>query len=419
MTRRTEVVALGLVALVALLIRIVYARHVGDDPLLGDGLEFHLLANLVADGRGFIDPFAAQGGRVSPTADKPPLYTLTLAGLSSLGLRSPGEHHVSGVMTGVAVVVVVALLAREVTGRRVAGVIAGALGAVYPPLIMADGSLRSESLFALCVACALLACVRYRKRPSTAWAVAAAVAVALAALTRGEGLLLAALLPLGLWRWRPAGAVRGHAVAATAVLVLVLTPWLVRVWVVFDEPVAISTNTGGLIAGANCDDTYEAGVLLGQWSFRCATVPTGETNEARAANAARARGLRYARDHADRLPVVLSIRLARTFELYHPRRQAIEQQFYEGRALLAAQTAVIAFYLVVAFGTLAVALRRLPREHLATLLAPVVVVTFVTLTAYGWPRLRAGAEPGLVVLAAVGVLAVADRLRDREATRAA
>ncbi|MCW2998327.1 MAG: hypothetical protein JWN65_1876, partial [Solirubrobacterales bacterium] len=413
MTRRTERIALALIALLALVLRAAYARHVGRDPLVGDGLEFHLLANLVADGRGWIDPFAAAHGRVAPTADKPPLYTLTLTGLSALGLRSPGEHHVSGVLTGVACVVAVALLAREVTGRRVAGVVAGALCALYPPLVMADGSLRSESLFALTVTCALLACVRYRRHPSTAWAAAGALAVALAALTRGEGLLLAALLPLGLWRWRPAGARGGHAAVAAGVLVLVLAPWLVRCWVVFDEPVAISTNTGGLIAGANCDETYRAGPLLGQWSYRCATVGRPERNEARAAAAARARGLRYARDHAGRLPVVLAVRMGRTFELYHPRRQAAEQRFYEGRSLAVAKLAFWAFYLAVALGAVALALRRVSRADAAVLLAPVLVVAFVTLTAYGWTRLRVGAEPGLIVLASAGLLGLVDRARAR------
>jgi 4-amino-4-deoxy-L-arabinose transferase-like glycosyltransferase len=418
-TRRTERIALALIALLSVVVRAAYARHVGQDPLIGDGLEFHLLANLVADGRGGVVPLAAAQGHVSPTADKPPLYTLTLTGLSALGLRSPGEHHVSGVLTGTACAMTVALLAREVAGRRVAGVVAGALCAVYPPLVMADGSLRSESLFALMVTGALLACVRYRRRPAARWAAAAAVAVALAALTRGEGILLAALLPLGLWRWRPAGARGAHAAVASAVLVLVLAPWLVRCWVVFDQPVAISTNTGGLIAGANCDETYRAGPLLGQWSYRCATVPTAEPNEARAADAARARGLRYARDHAGRLPVVLGVRLGRTFELYHPRRQAQEQRFYEGRALALARIAFWAFYVIVALGALALGLRRVARTDAAVLLAPVLVVTFVTLTAYGWTRLRVGAEPGLLVLATVGLLALADGARARWAARGA
>ncbi len=412
MTARAERIALGLVLLLALVLRVVYVRTVGDHPLLGDGLEFHRLANLVADGKGWVDPLPATPGPPTATADKPPLYTLTLTALSLVGLRSPQQHHLSGVATGVACVFVVAVLAREVTGRRAAGVTAGLLCAVYPPLIMADGSLRSESLFALLVACALLACVRYRRAPGVRAAVVLGVTIALAALTRGEGLLLAPLLGLGLWRWRPDGATGRHAVVAASVLVLVLAPWLVRCWVVFDQPVLISTNTGGLIAGANCDETYH-GDLIGQWSYRCAKVRTTERNEAKVADMARARGVRYARDHAGRLPAVLTVRLARTFELWHPRRQALEQAFYEGRDLRTAKAAFWCFYLAVALAAVTLLTRSVPRVHAAVLLAPVVVVTVVTLTAYGWTRLRVGAEPGLVVLAAIGLLALADRVRAR------
>ncbi len=45
----------------------------------------------------------------------------------------------------------------------------------------------------------------------------------------------------------------------------------------------------------------------------------------------RGRGVRYAADHAGRLPVVLAARLGRTLELFHPREQARQQRFFEGR----------------------------------------------------------------------------------------
>jgi 4-amino-4-deoxy-L-arabinose transferase-like glycosyltransferase len=408
--RRADRLALAAIVGLALLVRVLYARHVGDDPLLGDGLEFHLSANLLADGHGFVDPFAWARGVAAPSADKPPLYGVTLAALSLLGLRSPGEHHVSGVLTGVLLVGVVGALAREVTGRRAAGLLAAGACALYPPLVMADGSLRSESLFALLIACAVLAAVRYRHRPGRGWAAAAGAAVALAALTRGEAALLLVLLPLALWRApAPQRPRLAHLGVAFAVVVVVLAPWLVRCWSTFGQPVIISTNTGGLLAGANCPETYR-GLLIGQWSLRCAEAQTSVgTNEARVANALRARGLRYAADHAGRLPVVLAARAGRTLELYHPRRQAREQRFFEGRDVRVAELGVPAFWLVAALALATLALRAVPRGDALLLWAPVAVVGFVTLTAYGWTRFRAGAEPELLVLAAAAVVALADR----------
>src|SRR3712207_7205087 len=45
---------------------------VGDDPLLGDALEFHLQANALADGHGYLQPFLFRDqGIARSSADKP------------------------------------------------------------------------------------------------------------------------------------------------------------------------------------------------------------------------------------------------------------------------------------------------------------------------------------------------------------
>jgi hypothetical protein len=348
---------------------------------------------------------------VRATADKPPLYPATLALLSLLGLRSPGAHHASGVLTGTLTILAVAALTREASGRRHVDLLAAAGCALYPPLVMADGSQRSESLFALLVCLAVLAAVRYRRSPRPWRAATVGAALALAALTRGEALLLAPLLALG-----PLRARRWADVAAgAAALAVVLAPWLARDWATFHEPVVVSTNVGGLVAGANCHATYH-GPLLGQWSFGC--VPrVAEANEARAADALRRRGWRYARAHAGRLPVVLAARLGRTFELYRPLQQADQQAFFEGRSRIVALLALPAFY-VVALLALA-GLGAMRRGDALTLLAPVAMVAVTSLLAYGYSRFRAGAEPPLIALAACGAGALTTRLRAARAVPAA
>lgn len=405
---------LGVAALTALaaLLRTLYARHVGTNPLVGDGLEFHLAANLLADGRGFVDPFAVARGVVAPTADKPPLYTLTLAGLSALGLRSPGEHHVSGVVTGTLLVPVVAALAHAVTRRAAVALLAAGLCAAYPSLVIADGSLRSESLFALGTTLAVLAAVRYRARPALGWALVGAAAAALAALTRGEGLLLVGLVPLAVGRGRP-GASRRHLAGALAVAALLLAPWLVRCWTTFDQPVLISTNSGGLVAGANCADTYERGGLFGEWSLRCLELGRRVPGEPQTSAALRRKGTDYARAHAGRLPVVLAARAGRTTELFRPGETSGQQAFFEGADLTLARVAVPAFWLVALLAAAALALGGVPPGTRRLLLLPAVMTAGVTLVGYGWMRFRVGAEPCLLVLAAAGLVAVLDRARSR------
>ena len=414
MTRRAERLALAGVLVVALLIRIAYAVRVGEGPLSGDAIEFGQLARGMADGHGYVNAsLSALRGIEVPTADKPPLYPATLALLDLVGLSSTAGHQASGLASGTALVLVVALLAREVSGRRGVGVAAAAIAAVYPPLIMADGSLRSESLFALLVASALLAAVRFRRRPALSTSLVGGACVALAALTRGEALLLVGLLPLAIAVGRPVGVRPRHGAVAAAAVAVVLVPWLVRCYAAFDQVVLISTNTGGLVAGANCDDSYY-GPNTGGWTFSCLGNGFGlSTNEATAANALRDQGVDYARAHAGRLPAVLVARVGRTFDVRHPRALAGEQRFFEGRDLRVAQAGVAAFYLVVLAALIGLLSRRLARTDVLVLLSPVVVVVFVTVTAYGWIRLRVGAEPALVVLAATGLSVLLDRVRAR------
>jgi 4-amino-4-deoxy-L-arabinose transferase-like glycosyltransferase len=397
--------ALGAIVLAGLVLRALYAYAlVKANPLLGDGLEFHLQANLLADGHGYIQPFVWQRHHVAvASADKPPLYPLLEAALSLAGGRSYAWHHLVAIASGTATIAVVGPLGRRLAGPR-AGLIAAALAAIYPLLIAADGSLRSESTEALFVALTLLVAVRLRERPSVRDAILVGALVALAALTRGEALLLLPLvaLPAAGWRTRYAG------LAAIACLV-VLSPWLARTWIALDQPVAISTNTGGLIAGANCATTYH-GALLGQWDYRC--IPLAKhRNEAQEADRLRGIGLRYARDHAGRLPVVVAARLGRSFELLDPRRQAREEKFFEGRNLRVEEAGIAMYYVLVVLAAYGVVLLRRRGGPWLLMLAPFAIVAFVSVTAYGFTRLRVTAEPALVVLAAVAIDGLVARWR--------
>ena len=159
--------ALIAIALGGLVLRVIYAYViVRSKSLNGDALEFQLQANLLADGHGYIQPFTWQLAHIArPTADKPPVYPSLEALISLFGGRSWGWHDLVDILAGTATIVVTGLLGRRVGGERL-GLIAAGLAAVYPLLIAADGSLRSESVFALLVTLALLQALRLRETPS-------------------------------------------------------------------------------------------------------------------------------------------------------------------------------------------------------------------------------------------------------------
>lgn len=402
----------------ALGLRLVYGLVlVGDAPLLGDGLEFNQLAAQLADGHGYIQPGPFEAaGEERPTADKPPLYPFVVA-LPMLVAGGGWEvQHVAGALIGTATVAVIALLGRRVAGERV-GLIAAALAAVYPLLIAADGSLRSESLYALTIALALLCAYRLHELPSARRAAVAGVVIGLSTLTRSEAVVLIVLLvlPLALLVAPRRRALRLTAVASLACL-LVLAPWLARTWAAFDRPVFVSTNSGGLLAGANCEQAYH-GEFLGQWVFGCLRPPRSE-NEAEVSAELARDGIEYARDNAGRLPVVVAVRVLRTWELYRPRQQWHFEEFFEGRDRQVQKAGIAMYFLMVPLavaGALALRRRGVP---LRGLLAMFALVTLVSAGAYGFTRFRVGAEVPFVVLAAAGVAALIDRRRGRGPARA-
>jgi 4-amino-4-deoxy-L-arabinose transferase-like glycosyltransferase len=408
--------ALVAIAAAGLAARLVYALVVMDGVGVGgDGLEFHLLANQLADGDGYVQPLVVAPGHV-PTADKPPLYPLLLAGPSLLGWDSLAVHRVLSCLMGSALVIGTGLLGRRLAGER-AGLIAAGLAALYPLLVALDGSLRSESLYAPLVAFMLLAGYRLVDRPSPARAVVLGALIGLAALARSEAVLLGVLLLVACAVRLPPGRRVRPALTAAAVGVLVLAPWPLRNWSEFGAPL-LSTNSGSLVYGANCHTAYH-GRLIGTWPcYPRLTVAPGR-DEADVSARLRRDGLDYARDHAGRLPAVAGVRLLRTFDLWAPPSATRLEAQVGDRDLAVYRAGVVAYYLLLPLGIAGAVVLRRRGQPLALLVAPVAVAVAVSVLGYGTPRFRVPAEIPLVVLAAVALAAVAGRGASGQRPRAA
>lgn len=398
---------LGLIALFAFALRAVWALAVAPDSLnrTGDPRFFHLSANLLADGHGYIAPLPfLMSGSVQPSTEHPPGWSALLALVSLVGGDSWTVHELVGCAVGAGIVVCAGLLGRRVGGPR-AGLIAALIAAVYPVYVAIDGSLMSEPPYALGVATCLVLAFRAVDRPTLGRAAALGAAIGVTILIRGEalGLLVVLAIPVVL-----AGTERRAVRLAVvwAVALAVVAPWVVRNSTTFDQPMLVSTEDGPVIAGANCDLTYR-GRDTGYWHSACVGL-RGEGNPAVRSDRLRRQGLDYARDHAGRLPVVEAVRLLRTFGLWQPVRHVY---FAEGRAMPGRPLAVAACWAVLGLGIAgAIALRR-RRLELAVLLAPVLLAVATTLIAFGYSRFRYAADVALIVLAAILI----DRLLRRRA----
>jgi peptidoglycan/LPS O-acetylase OafA/YrhL len=408
--RRIPLVMAGIVAgsfvwRVAMLLTTAPIRTDGGDPLY-----YHSQANMLAEGRGFLEPlnWIAFGAEL-PTALHPPAYTVYLSWWSRLGATTYFDHKMASCVIGAAVVLVAGLVARRLAGNA-AMIVAALLACFYPNLWIVDGVLYPEGLFVLLTGLVILVAYRFRNTLRLTDAALLGVLIALAALTRGEGLFLFPLLvlpwmlltrALSFKRQVLAGIVCGLAGLA------VLAPWMIRNQMRFEESVPLSTNGNEVHVYSNCDDTY-SGKFLGFWLFECQQrireaqgEPPGDESEK--SLYWREIGFDYLRDNVDRLPVVLAARVGRVWEVYRPLQNA-EFAAIEGRSVKVSQAGLAMYWLMVPFavgGAVWCVRRRVPILPLG---AQLLSVTATAAFAYGTIRFRAPAELVLCVLAAVGMV---------------
>jgi len=435
------VISLLGVVVVALAVRAGYVRIVS--PNIGrysDARAYHLLADNLAHGRGYIRPYDLELlGVRRPTAEYPPMFPAVLAVGSRLGFGSLEGHRLFLCGFGAVTVGLIGLLGQRIGGPAV-GLAAAAVAAVYPMLFQSDAALMPETLAALLGVALVLLAVWVRDRPDRWWRwTTLGLVLGLAVMTRAELAVFVPLL-LGPLAWRLAqrtDARRSLLAAGVAVLCLlaVVLPWTVRNWQRFDAFVPVSNNLGSVIRGANCEPAYH-GEYRGIWVVNLGNETSGtvdpkrqcfrgfqlngHTNEAQASATDRTAGLHFAAAHAGQLPAVMAVRWLRTFGLYRPAQQTGFEAL-EGRDLSWERRGTWTFYGLAVLAAVGLLAWRW-RPHAAThdpdvprwvLLVPVIAVSLTVMATYGNQRFRAAAEPVLVVMAATAFMTGAEAVRRR------
>ena len=412
-------IVIALIAAGGFVLRLVYASRQGDFAAISDPNYYHLQANLIADGRGFIDPFSwIFDHHAIATAAHPPLFALVLSVASTLGATSEMAHRVLGCLIGTGTIVAVAYLGRAIGGRRV-GVIAAAIAAVYPNLWVFDAGVFAESLELLLISLLLLCIYRLAAEPGWKQAVLLGGLTGLLALTRAELVLLVPFLILPAF-WTRIALPIGRRLALVGisflVVLVVISPWMIRNATAFSKPVLMSTNGDLFVAYTNCASAY-AGPGLGWFDPRCAPASVFKDrtkDEAERMVAARKQGLRYARAHVGRLlGVVVWARIGRTWNLFRP-DQTAQLEVPEDRPKDVSVAGTLFFYPLLALAIFgAFALHRRHRAPLWPLLVPPVIATVTAAAFAGNVRFRAIAEPCLVVLAAFAIAAIVRAVQTR------
>lgn len=390
----TAIVALGA------LLRIVrfVATKWNTALLLNDSLYYSAQAQQLAHGVWFREVFVDQ-----PGAEHGPL-TSSLMAVVSWGSDPFNRQRMVTVVCGVATVAIIGLVGRRVGGNRV-GLIGAAVAAVYPNLWISDGLVMSESVSCLLIALALWAILVWVDQHTMRSAVLIGVAIGLGTLARSEVVLFVPAAAVVLWVvGKRAGLERPwtHVLAAAGVALVLLVPWTIFNLTRFEKPIALTTNEGGALLGANCPDTYY-GPAQGGWSLLClVNDPGNNADEDTSMRAARQRreALSYVNEHLSSVPRVVLQRVGRSLDLF-AMSDMVRGDVGEERERWAAWAGIASFWVlapIAAFGAL-----RTRRRDRAVLLIPVLIAVVTSVVIYGGHRIRSSAEPSIVILAAVAI----------------
>jgi hypothetical protein len=207
--------------------------------------------------------------------------------------------------------------------------------------------------------------------------------------------------------------------AAMIWMAMITGPWIGWNMVRFEKPVTLASGIDVSLAYAQCPDTWY-GERTGYWNVFCGSdIPRRPENvdadESEIGAQYRARAGSYIADHLGRWPVVMAARVGRTLSLYRPVQQIELEHNRESREVPVLWGALIGTAGCALLGAVAFARPPRSRRHLLPLLAPLATGIAGAAITFGTTRYRSAAEVGLVVLAAVGVEAIASR-RSRAAT---
>ena len=415
----------------ALVVRVVAIAVDGGYAPEQDALDYHRHAVSIAAGDGFPESEYVPGG--GPTALRAPGYPYALGAVYALAGESVTAGRLFNVLLGALAVLLLYAITRRIWGHAT-GLAAAALAAVFPPLVGAGLELFSENLMVPLLLGAVLAVLRARETGLLRWALLAGALGGAAALARGPAMVALALLALGLWTLRPRWSPQSLAAPVVALIAaaLVIAPWTVRNLAEFGRFIPITTSTGFGLAGtyneisARDDASWRSAVTVP--SLRPVfTDPRADEGDLDAVLRDEARA--YAADHPGYVVEVTGRNLLRLGYLAGNSVVAYGEETVEpgvgnrGSPPEKAGFAIAALLALVGVGALATArrdgrMRPMPRGPLYLWLVPIALVAVAAPVA-GLPRYRIPADPFLLILAAIGLVALMARFKARRAAPAA
>ena len=398
----------------ALVVRVADVLLTRDWAPVSDPEDYIRHAVSIAGGDGFPES-AASGG---PSALRPPLYPYLLGAVFRLTGDSWTAGRLVSALCGVAAVALIGWIGARLWGERV-GLVAMAIAAVYPPLVLVSGTLISEGPGLPLMLAVPALVLHWRDRPRAWVAAAAGAAFGLALLTRPAFSVLALVIVLGLWGrpWRSLGAAAMPALAL-AVAALLVIPWTARNAAEFGAFVPISTQGGFLLAGtynpvSDADPRFPGGYrVVDQVPQLEPVLADRSLDERELTEKLGTFGREYALDHPGYVPRVFFWNGMRLLQLERPRESVRGTYRNQGIGNKRADVALAAYYALALLALAGAALGGL-RGHPPWLWLTAVLLFVTVIGISSDTRYRLPLEPYLAWLAAYALVTLTDRRRGR------
>jgi 4-amino-4-deoxy-L-arabinose transferase-like glycosyltransferase len=227
----------------AFVLRLVARVVQGIDLFWVNGYTFFFdIAENIAGGKGI----AAANG--VPTAFRVPLYPIFLAALT-LGHHWFWPIVIAESLIGAATAFCAALLAQQIfsgAAGRHAAILSALITAIYPYYVIHDTALQETSLFTLLTLIAVLLALRVARNGGLRAALFCGLVLGLDVLTRSPIAPFAALVPIWLVTRRRVAP----ALLCAMMLVVTVSPWLIRNYRLTGEPV-LTTEAGFELGNGN------------------------------------------------------------------------------------------------------------------------------------------------------------------------
>lgn len=251
---RSGLIFFILIFIIALVIRITWAilassvdPFLRKDPLLGDAASYYRIAINLLNGNGYAQ-YAQR-----PSSFWPPLYTYSMFAVFAMIGKNLTAMRIIQAFWGSIPPVIFSWIALKNYNKAIA-IIVGVGLAAYPFLIYFGAWLIAEPLFLKLFSITMLCAALYALKKNYLWLISMGIFLGLSILTKPSALFFTPFLLVWIFfAQKDLSLIKRILYISAFVLptLLIVLPWTIRNFIVFDRLVLVSSNSGYTLLGAN------------------------------------------------------------------------------------------------------------------------------------------------------------------------